>query len=200
MSDAPPPPPRPAPPVPPPPRGSGTGATARGLALIVAAVIVGIVILRATDPSPTFASESRGPVVTPETDAQPEETTPEDGTTTSSTAGEDTTTTAGGDGGDRSDVTVVVANAADGVEGLAGRVAGRIEGAGFTDTAAADADSSVDEPVVYFAPGAEAAAAAVAELFDAAPTVAPLPDPPPATGADLSDAEVVVLATAALDE
>ncbi|MBA2625163.1 MAG: LytR C-terminal domain-containing protein, partial [Acidimicrobiia bacterium] len=182
-------------------RGAGaSGATIRGLALIVGAVLVGIVLLRATDPSPTFASTDRGPVVTPDTDGSTEATeAPGDGTTApTAEEGEEDTTTTDPDGG-RAEVQVVVTNAADGVAGLAGRVSAEVEEAGFTDVDAVDADVAAPASVVYFAPGFEDAAAEVAELLDPVPDVAALPDPAPATSGDLSEAEVVVFATADLD-
>lgn len=153
----------------------------RGVVLIVVAVVLGVVLLRATDgPSPF------------------ESTTPSSGlaggvsTTVSTNLGLSTTTTASTlPGIDPSTITVLVANGSGGVAGLAGRLSDQVEAAGY-QTATPTDTSTVNASVVYYVPGFEAAAEDLAALFEPAPDVAPLPDPPPVD--DLASANLVLVA------
>jgi hypothetical protein len=162
------------------------GTSARGIALLVGAVILGIVLLKATDPPDSLADAAEGPVrssttVTPTTDE------PADDSTTSSSASSTT------EANDEPKPLVLVANAAN-RPGVAGRLTSTIEDADFDVAPAANATVDVDTSVVYFAPGFEDAAAGVAELFDPHPATAPMPDPLPVSAGDLADANVILVA------
>ena len=158
---------------------SAGGALARGIALIVVAVILGVILLQATNGPDPF-STGTGALGNDET------------TTTSAPITERTTTTsAPPDTIDPSTITVLVANGAS-VAGLAGDLTDMVAEAGFETAAATDADEDVETSTVYFTPGFEDAANAVAGVFDPVPEVAPLPDPPPVD--DLAGANVVVVA------
>lgn len=168
---------------------SASGALVRGIILVAVAVILGIILLQATDdPIPLdTAGGDRPPAAA-------------DATTTTTVAEEEPpavtpTTTAPLD---PSTITVLVANGA-GVGGLAGDVTETVAEAEFetaTPTDVTDGEE-VEESVVYYAPGFEEAAMAVAAVFDPAPEVAALPDPPPVD--DLAGANVVVVAGPDLD-
>ncbi|MCI3949263.1 MAG: LytR cell envelope-related transcriptional attenuator [Acidimicrobiales bacterium] len=176
-----------------PPQGPATsrmGATsARGIALLVGAVVLGIVLLRATEPPSSLADASEGPVqegttTAPSTTEEP----PDDESTTSSSSSTTTEEPAEEDA-----ALVLVANAAN-QAGVAGRLSGILETADFTVADPANATVDVSTSTVYFAPGFEAAAADVADLFDPHPAVAAMPDPPPVAAGDLSGANVILVA------
>lgn len=162
---------------------SAGGALLRGVALVAVAVILGVILLQATDsPEPLDRAGEEDPV-----GAGDETTTtvadPEQPPATPSTLPEL----------DPSTITVLVANGA-GVSGLAGDVTETVAAAEFQTASATDVSpgEGVEESVVYFAPGFEQAATAVAAVLDPVPEVAPLPDPPPVD--DLAGANVVVVA------
>ncbi|MDP9020816.1 MAG: LytR C-terminal domain-containing protein, partial [Actinomycetota bacterium] len=98
---------------------------------------------------------------------------------------------------DPSTITVLVANGSGGVAGLAAAVTEVVSEAGY-ETAPPTNTRPVESSVVYYAAGFEAAAAAVAQLFDPAPEVAPLPDPSPVD--DMRGANVVLVASGDLAE
>ncbi len=164
---------------------SAGGAMARGVALILVAVVLGIVLLQAT--------EGPGPF---------EATTPAESglaggvsTTASTAAGQEpsaTSTTLAPV--DPSTITVLVANGG-GIAGLAGEISKQVAAQGY-QTAEPTNTSRVDASVVYYTPGFEAAAEALAASFEPAPEVAPLPDPPPVD--DLETANLVLVAAADL--
>ncbi|HWH35960.1 MAG TPA: LytR C-terminal domain-containing protein [Acidimicrobiales bacterium] len=162
---------------------SASGAVLRGVALIVVAVVLGIVLLQATDdPLPLDTAGGDGePGVTEAT------------TTTAASPALPTTTTPPVTALDPSTITVLVANGA-GIAGLAGDVTELVDEAGFVTATPTDvrAGASAEESTVYYTPGFEEAASAVAEVLDPVPSVAPLPDPPPVS--DLAGANVVVVA------
>lgn len=161
---------------------SASGAMARGIALIVVAVLLGVILLRATD-SPEVGDVDTGPLAGART------------TTTSAptaSAPSTTTTTAL----DPSTIIVLVANGA-GVSGLAGDLTTSVAEAGFETVDATDVlGDDVETSTVYYTSGFQQGAEAVAELFDGVPDVAVLPDPAPV--ADLAGANVVVVAGADL--
>jgi hypothetical protein len=164
------------------------GATsARGIALLVGAVLLGIVLLKATDPPDSLADASEGPVKTSTTTAPPTTDKPADDSTTSSSSSSTT------EAGDEPKPLVLVANAAN-EPGVAGRLTSTIEGADLDVAPPANATVDVTTSVVYFSPGFEDAAASVAELFDPHPATAPMPDPLPVTAGDLADANVILVA------
>jgi len=162
---------------------SAGGAMARGIALIAAAVLLGVILLNATDaPEPLTVSSDESPDEGTEGDAA--ETTT---TTTAPPAATDTTLPAGAR--PPAEVTVLVANGAR-VQGAASRLSTEIAKAGFTMAAPANT-APVPTSAVDFAEGYEADAQAVAALLAPAPPVAPLPDPAPVE--DLRGAQVVVV-------
>jgi hypothetical protein len=167
--------------------GARTGATsARGIALLVGAVVLGIALLRATDPPDSLADASEGPERTASTAPSTTEEEPDESTTSSSSSSSTTEPT-----GD--EALVLVANAAN-PGGVAGRLSVVVEDGGFAIAPPANATVDAQTSIVYFAPGFEQAAADVAELFEPRPTTAPLPDPPPVAAGDLAGATVIVVA------
>jgi LytR cell envelope-related transcriptional attenuator len=176
------------------PGPSRMGATsARGIALLVGAVVLGIVLLKATDPPDSLADAAEGPEREAVTTTAPPTTEEDDETTTTSSESSSTTDEAA----DEARPVVLVANAAN-QAGVAGRLSTTVEEADLDVAPPANATVDVDTSTVYFAPGFEEAAADVAELFDPHPATAPLPDPPPVAPGDLGDANVILVAGADL--
>lgn len=172
---------------------SASGAMARGVALIVAAVIVGVVLLRSTDGTEAFRADTSA-------DEQTDGTQPATGTNTNSTqttakpaTGGNTTTTAAA-AHDPAKVTVLVANGS-GVAGAAGKIATTLKGSNFI-AQAANTLAPVSTSVVYFTAGYEADAKAIAALLKPSPGVAAIPNPLPV--ADLAGAHVLVVVAADL--
>lgn len=169
------------------PRSAG-GAMLRGIGLIVVAVILGLVLLNATDsPEPFRAASTED-----ETPATPETGDDEGGggTTTSTTA-------AAAQAHDPSEVAILVANGTGGqVRGAAGRVAETLKAGNYILKTSTNTSSAADASIVYFQPGYEADAEAVAGLLTPAPGVQPMPDPIPV--ADLAGANVLVVVAADL--
>jgi hypothetical protein len=159
-------------------RSAGSAAL-RGAVLIAAAVLLGIVLLRATDSPEPFADiESGGGATT---------------TTTADTEATSTSTTAA----TRSpaEVKVLVANGSD-VAGAAGRVKDELAAKNYNVLAATDATGTASASVVYFNEGFEAEAAALAAQFPTPPAVQPMPAQPPVS--DLRGADVLVVIAADL--
>jgi cytoskeletal protein RodZ len=168
--------------------GARTGATsARGIALLVGAVVLGIALLRATDPPDSLADASEGPERTAST--APSTTEEPDESTTSSSSSSSTTEAA-----PEGEPLVLVANGAANTVGVAGRLSVTVEDGGFAIAPPANATADVETSTVYFAPGFEEAAAEVAALFDPAPATAPMPDPLPVSAGDLQGATVILVA------
>lgn len=161
---------------------SASGAMLRGVALIAVAVILGIILLQATD-SPDLQTSDNGDAagvgdeVT--TTIPDEEELPVTPTTEPPL--------------EPSTITVLVANGAS-VAGLAGDVTAIVTAAGFEAAAPTNVTpgEEVEASVVYYTPGFEEAAQMVAAAFDPVPEVAALTDPPPVD--DLAGANVVVVA------
>src|SRR5215211_4420935 len=147
------------------PGPSRVGATsARGIALLVGAVVLGIILLKATDPPDSLADAAQGAV--------------REGTTTSTTvtsttdepADDEATSTTEEPAEEEGGALVLVANAAD-QPGVAGRLTDTLEQAEFVVAPPANATVDVPTSIVYFAPGFEEAAGDVAELFDPHPAL-----------------------------
>ena len=162
---------------------SAGGAMARGVALIVVAVLVGFVLLNATDaPAPLNVSSDE---------------TPDEGSTATQPSSETTTTTALTASTDTSvagarpaaEVTVLVANGAK-VQGAAGKLSTQIAEGGYKMAPAANT-APVPTSTVYFIEGYEPEAKAVAALLTPVPPTAPMPAPAPVD--DLRGAQVVVV-------
>lgn len=172
------------------PTASRIGATsARGIALLVGAVILGIVLLKATDPPDSLADAAEGPAREATTTTVPSTTEASDEATTTSSDPSPTTEAPAEEAGPL----VLVANAAN-QAGVAGRLTAIVEQADFDVAPPANATVDVTTSTVYFAPGFEEAAAGVAELFDPHPATAPMPDAPPVALGDLADANVILVA------
>lgn len=159
---------------------------ARGVALIVAAVLLGVLLLRATDGNDFNTVASRDTTNT---------TVGDDTTNTTAKSGGTTVTTAVKTARNPAEVTVLVANGA-GVNGLASKVADKLKAANYVTAEPGNTKAPADESAVYFTPGYEADAAAVAALLTPAPKVSALPDPPPVD--DMKGAQVLVVAAADL--
>lgn len=127
----------------------GPGPAARGVILVVIGVVLGLILL-ARSGGIGFEPDSSGLSI-------------DTGGTTTTTEAPSTTAAPTTDRPPQS-VTVVVANGS-GVSGLAGKTAGFLAQAGYVESIATDAESQVAESVVYFAPGFEASAAAIARLL-----------------------------------
>jgi hypothetical protein len=164
---------------------------ARGAALVVVAVLIGLVLLRNgldTSEAITTNGGSPGSDSSDSTDGGDGGDDGTDGTTTSSTVPLRAP----------AEVPTVVLNDS-GVTGAAGKYSTALTALGYalTDVDGANADTAGDAAatVIYFVEGFEGEAAAVAVAIGAPETVAPaaLPDPPPGvvTGASV----VVVLGT-----
>jgi hypothetical protein len=168
---------------------SGTGAVARGVVLIVVGVVLAVLLLRATDSSEPFQTTSSGP------------SSPAGGTSTSTTqhtgaaAGGSTTTAVPAKAHDPAQVTVLVANGS-GVSGAAGKVATTLKGSNYVTLPSVNTTSPASASVVYYVPGYEADAKAVAALLKPVPGTAAMPTPPPV--ANLQNANVVVVVAADL--
>jgi hypothetical protein len=157
---------------------------ARGIALIVAAVLLGVILLRATDSPEPFANV--------ETDDAVES---DNGTTVTSDPAATTPSVTTAAAHDPSEVIVLVANGA-GIPGLASTVADQLKGANYVVAEPGNTKAPADESAVFFTPGYEADAAAVAALLTPPPKVAPLADPAPVE--DMKSAHVLVVAAADL--
>jgi hypothetical protein len=163
---------------------SAGSAMARGIALIVAAVLIGVVLLRSTDGSEPFrtaSGEDDGGTTDP-TGAGEE---PGDGT-----EGEGGTTTTVATAHDPAQVTVLVANGTR-VAGAAGRITETLKASNFVTAPPGNTASPAEASAVYFAEGYEADANVIAGLLNPAPSVAAMPNPPPV--ADLAGAHVLVV-------
>lgn len=161
--------------------GRSTGmAVGRAAGLLAAAVVIGILLLNAADDAPK-GRVTAGRDTTDTTVAVSEETT--------TTAPAVTTTTAALRA--PKDVKVVSANGTD-VKGVARKATDALRAAGFNVLAPVDFGKSVTSSNVYFAPGFEREAQAVASLLGLGPdVVTALPTPPPI--ADGRGANVVVI-------
>lgn len=170
----------------------------RGVMLIVVAVVLGIVLLQGTDGPDPFTAATEDTTTTADTtddgdDGNTPPTVADDGDDEETTD----TTEVPPPTVDPSTITVLVANGSGGVAGLAAAVTEVVSEAGY-ETAPPTNSRAVESSVVYYAPGFQEAAAAVAQLFDPAPEVAPLPDPSPVD--DLRGANVVLVASGDLAE
>ena len=193
----------------------------RGLVLIIVAVLLGVVVLRATD-EPLAVAESE-PVVVPTTvpddpdgGVEPTEPGEEDGESATEADEEGSTEdpTEDGEGGATegdeetaagatsttsvpgarppADVSVLVANGS-GVSGAAGELTERVGEAGYETAQPANIrnDGTVQGSTVYYAEGYAAEANALAATLTPPPPVAPLPDPAPVD--DLRGATVLLV-------
>ena len=157
---------------------SAGAAASRGLLLLVVAAIIGLVLYRSVEDVPP-------------------------GTEVSATPRRTTTTVVGEDGEivtsttvplrQAKDVKVLVANGA-GVSGLGGQVSERLRTPhGYNVLSPVNAPARVQTTTLFYTPGFDREASAIAELLGLPPTtVKPMPAPPPVP--DTRGANVVVLA------
>jgi len=163
---------------------SAGGAMVRGVALIVAAVLVGILLLRSTDHTPAVTAS----------------------TTSNHHAAATTTTTAGRSSGttstttssrqhDPAQVAVLVANGS-GVKGAASRVGQTLAAANYQIKTPTNTKAAASGSVVYYTPGFDADAKAIARLLTPQPAVQAMPATLPVP--DLAKANILVVVAADL--
>jgi hypothetical protein len=167
---------------------SAGGAMARGVALIVAAVLLGVILLQATDGTDLDTAASD------DTEDDGGSAIDEDSDSTVDLPTTDTTLPAPRD---PAEVTVLVANGA-GIGGLASRIGETLNGANYVTAEPTNTRAPANESVVYYTPGYESDAAAVAALLSPTPRTEALPDPPPVE--NVGTANVLVVAAADLAE
>jgi hypothetical protein len=150
---------------------SVAGSAARGAALILLAVVIGIVLLQVIDDG-TDGPIGDGNVNTNDTTAT---TAPsgETGGTGSST----TSTTAATPAKPPAEVAVLVLNGS-GRAGAAATQTNSLKAAGYQTLTPSDAPRR-EGNIVYFKPGFDRECTTIAGLVGGAPTVEPVPDPPP---------------------
>jgi hypothetical protein len=150
---------------------SAGGAGARGIALLAIALLIGIVLLNATSDDPPGTSLSTGSG-TPSTDDGSADKPTKAATTT--TVPPTTTLPARAP----KDVKVIVANASS-VKGAATKASDVLKPPGYNVLAPANA-ATAKESSVFFTPGYDRDAAAIAAALQFPPTsVKPLPAPSP---------------------
>jgi hypothetical protein len=165
---------------------SAGGAMLRGIALIVAAIVLGVVLLNATD--------SPEPFVPKVTAADGATTTSPTTSSTGGTTASTTATTAGAKAHRPGEVAVLVVNGS-GVSGAAGRNAQKIAAAGYLLKPSGNAKTAAAS-IVYYKAGYDADARAIAGLLAPVPGVQPMPDPAPVK--DLLGANILVVVAADL--
>jgi hypothetical protein len=160
---------------------------ARGIALIVAAVLLGVVLLRATDGPEPFTADA--------TESNDDDGGTGDDTVTTLPSDTETTVTTAVPAHNPAEVTVLVANGAS-ISGLASKISDQLKAANFVVAEPTNTKEAAAESAVFYTAGYEADAAAIAALLNPAPKTAPLPNPPPVD--DLAGAQVLVVAAADL--
>ncbi len=162
---------------------SAGGAGARGLGLLALALLIGIVLLNATDGEPPGSSVQATGTGAAHSSANPAKSN--DKTPGTTTTAPTTTLPARAP----KDVKVIVANASS-VKGAAGNAKAALDPAGFNVLAPANA-TTVAESSVYFTPGYDRDAAAIAATLGLPATVVkPMPAPAPL---DVKGANVAVV-------
>ena len=170
---------------------SAGSQTLKGAALILIAIVIGIVLLHTAPANTTTITSGNG---TPPTTHAPSPSKPHGSTTTAASSA----TTAAPAPRPPAQVRVAVANGS-GVTGLAARIRAQLNSAGY-NTAAPPLNAPVPVPTtsVYYIPGYQADALAVAtgQLSLPASTVKPMPSPTPVPSSQLFGVDVLVLAGA----
>jgi hypothetical protein len=154
----------------------------RGLVLLAVALLIGIVLLNATDGDPPGTNLSTNPA----TRSEPGDTPSKGSSATTTTVPPTTTVPARAP----KDVKVIVANASA-VKGAAGKVNEGLKPLGYNVLAPANA-ATAPASSVYFTPGYDREAAAIAAAL-AFPATAVKPLPAPSPVADIKGANVVVV-------
>lgn len=166
---------------------SAGGAAGRGIVLLAVALLIGILLLNATDADPPGTRVTTGPSGAADGDGADGADAADggDGDAAAATTVPPTTMAPRAP----QEVKVIVVNAS-GVKGAAGKASDMLKPPGYNVLAPTNANSS--DSAVYFSPGYEADAAAVAAALGfAVSTVKPLPTPPPIP--DSKGAHVVVI-------
>ncbi len=176
-------------------RAGGLDANARGIMVLVVAVLIGLLLLWNTDDSDGGTDVASGGDTTTTVDTSDLGSDDPDQTTTPEEAGGETTTTeAATEGRAPGEVKVVVLNNG-GPAGSAALGTAIFEDAGYVMGEPANGTPPELEAAaaVYFAEGYETEAAAAASLMgQPADIVAPMPDPLPGPGADTANLVVVI--------
>jgi hypothetical protein len=155
----------------------------RGVLLILVAVALGVVLLRSTDRTSSFTRAASGGRAA---------------TTTTAARGASavtTTTVAKAKAHNPAEVTILVANGS-GKAGAAARVASVLKGSNFVLKESTNTKTPAAASVVYYAPGYELDAKAIAALLTPQPATQPLPNPLPVK--DIVGAKVLVVVAADL--
>jgi hypothetical protein len=159
---------------------SAGGALGRGIVLLAIAMVIGIVLLNATDAEPPGAQVTTKPSGSSSSSGGGGSS----GTTTTVAPTTTLPTHA------PRDVKVIVANASS-VKGAGAKASDALKPPGYNVLAPANA-TAVNESAVYFVPGYDRDAAALAAALQfPATAVKPMPNPPPL--ADSKGANVVVI-------
>ena len=163
------------------------GAAGRGLLVVLAAVVIGLVLLNS---GLDGGGGSVSAVTLPSGSTTKPTTKPTTATTKATTSGSDTTVaTVPGSTRPTNQVKVFVANAAA-IKGAAGRLADVLKAAGYV-AVTGNITPKIANSVVYYVQGSQSEAAAVAQAIGANPAnVVVMPVPPPI--ADLQGAQVLV--------
>ena len=165
-----------------------TANPARGAALVVVAVVIGLFLLREGLDTSEAVSTGSKEEATDSSDA---------GASDSTDQGTDETTTTTVAGRPPGEVPTIVLNDS-GIAGAAGNYSDVLAAAGYQltnpDGANADAEGDAATTIVYFAPGFDAEAAAVAAAIGA-PTLVPTPLPTTPPGPIAGASVVVVIGT-----
>lgn len=152
-------------------------AMARGIVLILAAVLLGVILLKSTDPTDPFTEKAAAGDATRTTVSAPD---------TSDT----TATTTPAKAHAASEVTVLVANGS-GVKGAAGRVAESLKTSNYVLKQSVNTTAPAEASFVYYAEGYEADARAIAGLLTPPPGIQAMPTPLPVK--DLGGAKILVV-------
>jgi len=161
----------------------------RGIALIVVAVVLGVVLLHSTDRSTSFTAKTKAASASSPT------TTVKPSTSTTAAGGPTTTTTAPAGAHDPSKVAITVANGST-VKGAAAKVGQTLAASNYVLKPATNTKTAASASVVYFTAGYEADAKAIAKLLTPQPAVSAMPATLPV--ADLQKANILVVVAADL--
>lgn len=166
---------------------------ARGVVLIIVAVLLGVVLLNATDEPFTTtddrSADDNGGASSAEDDgATIGDSLPDDGSAPTDT----TATTAAAAARPPGEVTVLVVNGS-GVSGIAADFTERVGASGYLTAAPSNLSGggTVPASAVYYTEGFEAEAQALAATLSPVPQVVPLPEPAPVD--DLREATVLLV-------
>lgn len=172
---------------------SAGGAMARGLVLIIVAVLLGVVLLNATDEPFTTADDRSAAGSDRDRDGGAVDDEADDvGGVDDDVTAETTPTTDVAASRPPGEVTVLVANGS-GVAGAAARFSEQVAASGYVTAEPANmrGGARAEASVVYYTEGYEAEAAALAATLSPVPVVEALPEPAPVD--DLRGATVLLV-------